>query len=137
MNECAMVPAACRPNRRAASTLLVATNPTIAEARATAMAASTPWVRRKAKSTRSAPAAAMRQRAALDATAVWKVTWFDEDERARLGDTLGFNEPAREHHPPLRDCPHLPGEAQPAKRVEGGFVEAEGVPEPGTLVLVE
>jgi hypothetical protein len=51
-------------------------NPTIAVARAAAMAASTPWVRRKAKSTRSAPSAASRQRAALEATAVWKVTSF-------------------------------------------------------------
>ncbi len=60
MNECAIVPADSSPNRRAASTLDVATNPTIALARATAMAASSPCVRRNEKSTRSVPAAASR-----------------------------------------------------------------------------
>ena len=53
MNECAIVPAADSPERRAASTLDVAANPTSALDRATAMAASTPSVRRNAKSTQA------------------------------------------------------------------------------------
>jgi hypothetical protein len=53
------------------------------------MAASTPWVRRKAKSTRSAPPAAMRQRAALDATAVWKVTWFSRTVSTSWASAIG------------------------------------------------
>ena len=71
-----MVPAACNPYRRAASTLDVATNPAMAEDRATDMAASTPWVRRNEKSTSSRPAAAMRHRAAFDATVVSNVNRF-------------------------------------------------------------
>ena len=56
-----------------------------------------------------------------------------------LGDRRGHLQQrlARKHDPPLRDCPHLAGEAQPAERVERRLVEAEGVPEPGKLVLVE
>lgn len=71
-----MVPAAWSPKRRVAAVLLVAAKPTIAEQRATAMAASRPWQRRMAKSISWAPAAASRQRAALEATAVWKLTRF-------------------------------------------------------------
>ncbi len=55
-----MVPATVRPYLRAASTFEVAANPTIALSRAAAMAASTPCVRRNAKSTRSLPGAATR-----------------------------------------------------------------------------
>ena len=58
MNAWAIVPATVRSNRRAASTFDVATNPTMALARAMAIAASVPCVRRKAKSTRSWPSAA-------------------------------------------------------------------------------
>ncbi len=70
------MPAGRRPYRRAASTLLVAVNPTIAEQRATASAASSPWVRRSAKSTTSRPAAARTHRAALEAIVVWNVIWL-------------------------------------------------------------
>ena len=45
------MPAAVSPYRRAASVLLVAVKPAMAEARATASPASMPWVRRKEKST--------------------------------------------------------------------------------------
>jgi hypothetical protein len=58
-----MVPAARSPNRRVAAVLLVAENPTITEQRATAMAASSPWQRRMAKSISCASPAASRQRA--------------------------------------------------------------------------
>ena len=58
MNECAIVPATCKPYARAAATSEVAANPTIAELRAAAIAASIPWVRRNEKSTRSRPSAA-------------------------------------------------------------------------------
>ncbi len=70
------MPAARRPKRRAASTLLVATNPTIEDTRATFTAASRPWVRRSEKSTTSRPSAASTHRAALDAIVVWNVIWF-------------------------------------------------------------
>jgi hypothetical protein len=76
MYECAIVPAACRPKRRAASTLLVAAKPTIAVVRATAIAASAPCVRRNAKSTICRSRAAIRHRAAFDAIVVWNVTMF-------------------------------------------------------------
>jgi hypothetical protein len=58
MNECAIMPAAGSPNRRAASALLVAAKPAIADARATERPASMPWIRRKEKSTSCAPPAA-------------------------------------------------------------------------------
>ncbi len=73
------MPAARNPYRRAASTLLVAANPTIAVVRATAMAASIPCVRRKAKSTRSRSRAAILHRAALEAIVVWNVIWFSRN----------------------------------------------------------
>ena len=76
MYECAIVPDGRSPYRRAASTLLVAANPTIAEQRATANAASSPCVRRSAKSTTSRPSAASTHRAALDAIVVWNVIWL-------------------------------------------------------------
>ncbi len=76
MYECAIVPAGRSPYRRAASTLLVAANPTIAEQRATARAASSPCVLRSAKSTTSRPSAASTHRAALDAIVVWNVIWL-------------------------------------------------------------
>ncbi len=70
-----------------------------------------------------------------------RASWFGSTglDQLRLGDRRGHLQQrlAREHDPPLRDCPHLAREAQPTERVEGGFVDAEGVPEPGTLVLVE
>jgi len=59
------VPAAVSPYRRAASVLLVAVKPAMADARATASPASMPWVRRKEKSTSWAPPAASAHRAAL------------------------------------------------------------------------
>jgi hypothetical protein len=68
------VPLTRSPYRRAASTLLVAANPTIAVVRATAIAASAPCVRRNAKSTICRSRAASRQRAAFEAIVVWKVT---------------------------------------------------------------
>jgi len=69
--------------------LLVAANPTSDEQRATAMAASMRWVRRKAKSTSSAPPAARRQRAALEATAVWKVTWLSRAVSTSCASAIG------------------------------------------------
>ena len=70
------MPETSRWNRRAASTLLVAANPTIDVTRATVTAASRPCVRRSEKSTTSRPSAAMTQRAAFDAIVVWNVIWF-------------------------------------------------------------
>jgi len=75
------------PARRA--TLLVAANPAIADARATASAASIPWVRRKEKSTSCAPRAASTQRAALAATAVWNVTWLSSTVSASCASATG------------------------------------------------
>ena len=69
-----------------------------------------------------------------------RASWFGRTVSTSCASSIGAvtqQRLAREYDPTLRDCPHLAGEAQPAKRVEGGFVEAEGVPEPGTLVLVE
>ena len=59
-----------------ASTFDVAAIPTMALARAMAIAASVPCVRRNAKSTRSWPSAASTYRAAFDASVVCSVIWF-------------------------------------------------------------
>ena len=66
------MPTAASPSWRDAATLLVPANPAIAAARAAAMPASIPWVRRSEKSNSAArPRAASRQRTAFVATAVW------------------------------------------------------------------
>ena len=84
-----MVPAAGRPNSRAASTFDVATKPVRAEVLATAMAASTPWVRRNEKSTRSRPAAASTHRAALEASVVSSVMRLRRKVSASCASAMG------------------------------------------------
>ena len=84
-----MVPAARRSNRRAASTLLVASNPTIAEPRATSIPASIPWVRRNEKSTSPRPPAATTHRAAFDAIVVWNVTVFRRNVSTSWASAIG------------------------------------------------
>ncbi len=75
--EWAMVPTAGTPSRRAASTLLVPANPAMAAARAAAIDASIPCVRRSEKSTNEArPRAASEHRVAFVASTVWKVIWL-------------------------------------------------------------
>src|ERR1019366_1537922 len=84
-----VLPAVVRPERRAASTLLVAEKPAIAEARATARPASIPWARRKAKSTSRAAPAASTHLAAFVATLVWNVMWLSSTVSASCASAIG------------------------------------------------
>ena len=89
MNECAIVPVTRSPSSRPASTLDVASNPTIALPRAAARAASTPCARRNAKSTSARPSAAMTYRAAFEVSVVWRVTWFSSTASTSCACAIG------------------------------------------------
>ena len=136
-----MVPAAIRPNRLAASTFDVATNPTIAEARATSIAASSPWVLRIEKSTRSRPPAARRHRAAFVATVVWNVTSFSRSVSTSCASGSGAvtsrSGSFGEHDPTLRNRPRVAGEAHLSERLQRVVVEPEPVTEVGQVGVLE
>ena len=140
MYEWAIVPATRSPNRRAASTLEVAVNPTIAVARATAIAASMPCVRRNEKSTSSRPSAASRHRAAFEAMVVWNVMvqqvgldeLGDRDRRRELEDRL-----VRQDDAALGHGPDVALEPQVAEGGERLVLEPEVLAEVRELVLLE
>jgi hypothetical protein len=123
------VPAAGSPKRRAASTLLVATNPTIAVARAHghgrvgALGAAEGEVDQVRPAGRQAAAGGLGGDRGLEGDLI---------QQGRL-DQLGLSDGGgdlqqrlpRQHHPALGHRPHVPAEAQLGQGVQGRRIQAQ------------